>query len=269
MKPGMYEGLDNEKYHGSAGVSKSGLCLVGKCPSKYKHRYIDGNQPERTPAMALGAALHTMVLEPQIFNDNYAVAPVINRRTKVGKAEWAAFQEANKNKDVLTQDDFGEISRYTVSIMSNPVARNILKEGVAEASLYHTDEETGKLVKCRPDWMVEGIIADVKTAIDASPEGFSKACFNLGYHIQAAMYKDIVQKVTGRTIESFIFIVVEKKEPYEAVIYVADDDMMHKGFEDYRATLQKYSDCVDNGNWTGYAGKKHYQKIGLPPWAFR
>lgn len=269
MKPGMYEGLSNEQYHGSQGVSKSGLSLVAKCPSKYKYRYIEGNQPERTPAMLFGSALHTLVLEPEMFAEEYAIAPVINRRTKVGKADWAAFQELNKEKEILSVEDHEELMRIYDSVMSVPFVESILLDGIAESSLYHTDEETGKLVKVRPDWITEGVIVDIKTAIDGSPEGFSKACFNFGYHIQAAMYSEVTEKVTGRTIDDFVFIVVEKKEPYAVAVYRTSRDMLFKGHEEYRAALDLYSRCVDNNQWPGYTGPEKYLTIDLPAWAYR
>ena len=41
---------------------------------------------------------------------------------------------------------------------------------------------------------VDGLmVIDVKTTSDASPEGFGKSSWNLGYHVQAAFYRRVIR----------------------------------------------------------------------------
>lgn len=268
MKPGLYKNLSNEEYHAAPGISKSGLDLIARCPSIYKHRVIDGNRPEPTAAMLLGSAVHKAVLEPGSFSDEFVFAPEINRRTKAGKYEWAQFQADNANKTVLPKGDYEKIMRMSDSVLSHPKASDIFSHGDPELSIFHNDRSTGELAKVRPDWSVEDVVVDLKTTLDASPDAFSKACFNFRYHVQAAFYMDVFQAETAREINNFIYVVVEKSEPYQVAVYVADQDMIELGRVSYRDDLDLYARCTGNNHWPGYADDV-IQPIGLPGWAFR
>jgi exodeoxyribonuclease VIII len=92
MKTGIYAGISNDAYHGGPGVSKSGLDLIARSPLHYWTRYLDPQRTptEPTPSMRLGTAIHTAVLEPGEFAKRHHVAPVVDRRTKDGKAAWEA-----------------------------------------------------------------------------------------------------------------------------------------------------------------------------------
>jgi len=260
--------MNNEEYHSSPGVSKSGLALVSKCPALYKSRYIDGIGSEQTKAMLIGSATHKAVLEPHDFDKEFVCAPDINRRTKAGKEEWSQFQEDNRGKDVLSTDEFETVMEISESVKSHPVASQILKGGIAETSLFHQDNQTGNLVKVRPDWITEDLVVDLKTSTDASPEAFSKACFNFTYHMQAAMYLDVAANVMDIQLNSFVFIVVEKNPPYQVAVYYADSDMIKLGHAEYRAALELYSKCKADGEWPGYNANQ-ITSIGLPAWAYK
>jgi len=268
MKPGIYKDLPNNDYHAAPGVSKSGLDLVAKCPAMYKRRYIDGIASDPTPAMILGSAVHTATLEPDKFDAEYACAPEINRRTKAGKAEWEQFQADNEGKTVLSATDHATAMAMAEAVKKHPVAGNILANGEAEASIFHRDERTAELVKVRPDWMIEDCLVDLKTTQDGSKDAFARACANFRYHVQAAMYNDVVTAQTGRIINNFIFIVVERNEPYNVSVYVADNDMISLGRELYRSDLATYAECKHSGNWPGYNHNK-IETITLPGWAYK
>ena len=80
------------EYHSKPGISKTKLWrIIEKSPQWFK--YCADNPPEfNSPALMFGAALHKAVLEPDGFGDEYIVAPKFDRRTKDGKAAYAAFE---------------------------------------------------------------------------------------------------------------------------------------------------------------------------------
>ncbi len=89
-----------EEYHAGPGVSKSDLDLIARSPAHYRAQKAAPR--EATPAMIIGSAFHTATLEPEKFDLEFAVAPEgIDRRTKAGKEEWAAFEAASAGKTVL------------------------------------------------------------------------------------------------------------------------------------------------------------------------
>ncbi|SDP70422.1 PD-(D/E)XK nuclease-like domain-containing protein [Desulforhopalus singaporensis] len=271
IEPGIYRDIDNNTYHSSVGISKSGLDLIAKCPALYKNRYIDGNRPEPTKPMIIGSATHTAVFEPELFTKEYAVAPQVNRRTKEGKAAYAAFLEESEGKTVLTAEDNEQISAIAGAVRNHPLAAAILEEGEAETSIYHLEEFSGELVKVRPDWMHQDLIVDLKTTDKAGPEDFSRSCFNFRYYVQAGLYLDMANAAFRKDLghdrfNNFLFIVVEKSEPYQVAVYFADPEMIDMGRAEYQQNLDLYARLKRENQWPGYNNDK-IVPIALPYWA--
>ena len=262
--------MDNATYHAHSAVSKSHLDLVAKSPLHYWSRYLDPNRvvPEPTPAMAIGSAVHTHVLELDQWDAQYVVAPAgIDRRTKVGKAEWDVFQTAIGTRTVISRDDADLVMRIGRSVLTHPAAAYLLGlPGKAETTHMWVDEISGLQCKCRPDWLLDdgSMIVDLKTTEDASPRGFQKSIAQWRYHVQASWYLDGLQHATGKRPEQFVFIAVEKKPPYACAVYVADAQMIEIGRDTARRDLDKLNVCKAADYWPGYSDQ--VEVINLPPW---
>ena len=262
--------MDNAAYHAHAAVSKSHLDLVAKSPLHYWARYLDPNRvpQEPTAAMAIGSAVHTHVLELDQWDAQYVVAPAgMDRRTKVGKAEWEVFQTAIGARTVISREDADLVMRIGRSVLSHPAAAYLLAlPGKAETTHMWHDEISGLQCKCRPDWLLDdgSMIVDLKTTEDASPKAFQQSIAKWRYHVQAAWYLDGIEKATGKRPEQFIFIAVEKKPPYACAVYVADPQMVEIGGQTARADLDKLNLCKAADNWPGYSDQ--VEVINLPPW---
>ena len=262
--------MDNATYHAHTAVSKSHLDLVAKSPLHFWSRYLDPNRvvPEPTPAMAIGSAVHTHVLELDQWDAQYVVAPAgMDRRTKVGKAEWEVFQTAIGTRTVISREDADLVMRIGRSVLSHPAAAYLLGlPGKAETTHMWVDEATGLQCKCRPDWLLDdgSMIVDLKTTEDASPRGFQKSIAQWRYHCQASWYLDGLQHATGKRPEQFVFIAVEKKPPYACAVYVADQQMIEIGRETARRDLDKLNLCKAADYWPGYSDQ--LEVINLPPW---
>jgi hypothetical protein len=243
---------------------------VAKSPLHYWSRYLDPNRvpQEPTAAMAIGSAVHTHVLELDQWDAQYVVAPAgIDRRTKVGKAEWEVFQTAIGTRTVISREDADLVMRIGRSILSHPAAAYLLGlPGRAETTHMWVDEISGLQCKCRPDWLLDdgSMIVDLKTTEDASPRGFQKSIAQWRYHIQASFYLDGLQHATGKRPEQFVFIAVEKKPPYVCAVYVADAQMIEIGRDTARRDLDKLNVCKAADYWPGYSDQ--VEVINLPPW---
>lgn len=273
MKNGIYSGISNEDYHGGVGVSKSGLDLIARSPLHYWSAYRDPDREPRqpTPAMKLGTAIHTAVLEPDTYKDRYVVLPDgIDRRTKDGKDFYAKLEmEAlAKGAEIIAASDHAKVMKVYASCKNHPLTRKIFETGEAEVSVYWTDEETGVLCKCRPDWLLGGenpAILDLKSTINASPEPFMKSAYNFRYHVAAAWYLDGVEQAMGVKPDVFMFLAVEKDAPFAAAYYYADEDMLAAGRAEYRRALRTYADCLSSDKWPGYEQK--LLPLNMPRWA--
>ena len=261
--------MNNTDYHAHAAISKSHLDQVAKSPLHYWARYLDPNRvvPEPTPAMAIGSAVHTHVLELDQWDARYVSAPDgIDRRTKAGKAEWEAFTAAATGRTVLPKADADLVMRMAHSVFSHPAAAMLLAlPGKAETTHMWTDAATGLQCKCRPDWLTDDgrLLVDLKTTEDAG-RGFAKSIAQWRYHVQASWYLDGIEQATGTRPEQFLFLCVEKKAPYAVAVYAADAEMIAAGAQTAARDLDVLATCKAAGAWPGYSDQ--IEPISLPPW---
>ncbi len=257
--------LTNAEYHARPEVSKSGLDLVHRSPLHYWNRYLNPYREAEPPteAMVLGSALHTRVLEPHLFDDEYAVAPHCDRRTKEGKMIWADFEQQAAGKTLLKADDALRIQYMADAVRQHRAASFLLTmPGKAEQSYFWTDDGTGEKCKCRPDWhSADGkIIVDVKTTEDASPAKFLRSSV-LGwrYHVQAAFYMQGLP-----TAEVFLFACVEKKPPFAVAVYSLPPALVERGLREAKADLGLIAACRAADDWPSYS--EEIEELPLPKW---
>jgi exodeoxyribonuclease VIII len=257
--------LRNADYHAcNAWLSKSSLDKLARAPALYRHS-LDAPPEPPTPAMRRGTLVHTAILEPDMYAQAYAVAPACDRRTSAGKAVWGAFELTCGNREPITVDEHKAAQAMREAVLAHPAARRALS-GVAtvEASVFSALDDVP--VRCRPDfWRADNLLVDVKTTSDASPDGFAKSCAQYRYHVQAALYTDIIERVTGTPVPGFVFVAVETAAPYLVAVYVASGAMLARGREAYRRDLATYRRCMDSGTWPGYS--EQAMEIDLPRWA--
>lgn len=193
---------------------------------------------------------------------------------------WSDLVELNRitndGKEIISQEEFAEISAMRDAVMAHPKAGALLAPGagVAEMSCYWRDPETGVLCRCRPDfYRTDGVVVDLKSTVDASPDGFSKSINSWRYHVQAAFYLDgirsaIEQGASDMALpQAFVFIAVEKSAPHAVAAYFIEAESVDIGRREYRADLDRYAECVASNRWPGYGDK--IQSIGLPEWRLR
>src|SRR5512143_2802984 len=93
MHPGLYADVSLSEYHAAPGYSKSDLDLIARSPAHWKY-----GERVTTPAMRLGAAVHTCVLEPDQWERRYARATGRNpldaepNRTVLSATDWDLCQ---------------------------------------------------------------------------------------------------------------------------------------------------------------------------------
>lgn len=263
MKPGIYTSgqLSNSNYHSGAGISCTGLKKIAVSPAHYKH-----GEFKQTAAMFTGSATHSAILEPDLFAKHYVTLPSGKDRRS---AEYKALCTEHGADNVLVSSDAYQIKMMQQAVQKNSKARQWLyeEEGRNELSVYAEDPETGVLVRCRFDRLLNrGFSPDLKTTVDASPRGFSNAIAKYGYAFQAAFYLDTYYWATGQRLEGFGFLAVESKAPYNVMCYRLDDESIEIGRSQYRAALNKYAECLESGVWHGYDDCELEMLIGLPDW---
>lgn len=273
LEPGrglVRDDVSNADYHAGPGLSCSGAKRLLVTPYHYHALAQAREAPLKapTPAMVNGTLTHCALLEPDDFSLRYVVGPDVDKRNK----EWREFVKwaGEAGQEVITQLQRDTAWRQADALREVPAVAELLAEGHAEQSVYWRDAAHGLLLKCRPDWRTpvqhgRGVVLlDVKTAIDASPEGFSSACAKWAYHLQAAWYCEGVAAATGLEVHGMVFGVVEPEYPHAGASYMLSDEALQHGRELGAKARVMYRDCLERGEWPGYP--QDIQVIDLPRW---
>lgn len=267
---GLVTDLSNEAYHTGPGISKSHLDRIAppNSPLHYWNVYLNPEREptEATPEMLKGTAIHTAILEPDLFPAQVVESPAFNRRTKDGKAEAEAFAQANAGKIILDPEDYQDCLAVRDAVHRHPLAGSLLRAGKVEQSFFATDPTTGELIKCRPDFLRDdGIMVDLKSTASAAPDEFNRSVWNYRYYVQAPWYLDIPRLLYGEAPPDFVFLAVEKKPPYAIGVYYLDADYMDRGRLHYRRDINAIAACRARNQWPDFA--LEIQPLSLPGWA--
>lgn len=261
--------MTEAEYNQAEGVRRSDLWRMSESPEKFK--WFLEHPPEQTPALMFGSAVHKLLLEPDGFSDEFAVAPNVDRRTKAGKEEWERFLSGNEGKTIISQDDARTASEMVAKAMTVPMVRTLLS-GKHEQAFFWIDPDTELTCKVRVDMLAEidgkVVIADYKTAQNAKTEIFNQSVFKHGYHLQSYMYSEAVMKNLKLSYRpDFYFIAQEKTGPYSVNIIQATEEVVLSGMDCFREYMGMLKMCRDTGYYWGYNGP--YSEVNetfLPGW---
>ena len=113
------------------------------------------------------------------------------------------------------------------------------------------------------------IIVDYKSCESAETDAFMRSALNYGYHLQVAMYSEVVKQNYGKE-PIFIFIAQEKVEPYATNILQADQYFHQYGVDTFRELIGVYHSCKESGNWYGLEGNfNQVNNLSLPEWLLK
>jgi hypothetical protein len=247
--------IDIENYHDQIrALSSGGLREALISANHFHYKFILGNKPAATPAMRTGNVIHAALLERERYAREMVLKPDFNRRSNAGKAEEAAWLEANEGKIIVSESDAELIDAILSSVERKPHVIAMLDAAEKEVTGLGYDESTRLLCRIRPDAMLidDGMILDLKTSTDASPRAFERSIYQYGYHIQAAFYLRVASQIVGRRLEMFRWIVVEKTPPYEVAVYDADSAWLSMGDQEIDRAVRRIDKAMRSGVWDGY-----------------
>lgn len=249
---GIHE-ITNEQYHSSEGISRSVLWTFKELPKKYWHEYLSGEyeRPKQTDAFLVGNMVHTKLLEPSLFDEQYFVMPKVNRTTKQGKLDYAMYLEEAGTKELVNEEILAQVNGMVDSLNQQEVVRDVLSGAKVEQSIYWKDKETGILCKARPDIWNDPLCADLKTTKDAGLRAFQMDAMKSGYFMQSAMIYEALKSI-DMPYEKFLFICVEKTKPYPVGMYLLDDEALQFGLDLFHSVLRKFADCKEKDVWPDY-----------------
>ena len=254
----MILNMTNEAYHARPEISSSDVkAVAAKSLAHWK-----GKVWKESSAFALGSAVHALVLEAE--NNLVMRGPEDRRGNKWKEAKLAADLDG---KILLTEGDYDLAQAIAAPIINHEVVKGWIADPsfVAEASFFAEDYLTGVKMKCRPDGYLvgSGIVFDIKTTRDASPEGFPREIRNYNYDLQASYYLRCLQQA-GYMATTFVFVAVEKEPPYAVCLHALTEGYLGVADARVTATLEKISRAEASNLFT--TGWPLINVVDLPRW---
>ncbi len=241
---------------------------VGRFRGLYIDHTIEPDPPSKDKNF--GLAHHVAVLEPHRWAQSVAVSPIF--KGKGSKALRQSFKTMNAGRIIIDEEEHRTIRRMREAIEDNKAAREYLgdlAEGDAKAEqpIRWTDPETGLPMKALIDLIMDsGVIADIKTCDDASPEAWSREMAKWKYHRQAAHYMDgawHALKADG----PFVFIACSKQEPHDVVAHAISDKSLQLGRTQNARYAKELARRLESGDWSNRWGNA-IQEATLPRYCF-
>lgn len=265
MYQGVELGVPDPDYRAAPGFSQSEMKEFSRSPAHY--RALKENPRPTTAARRLGQLSHLAVFEPDSLETVCAVAPVVDKRTKDGKAAWAAFEESHRDRFIVSEDEFDLARFIRDAVHVHPVAQEYLQAGFAEVSVWAQCPETEVLCKGRLDWLTgDGVILDLKTTEDAGHDAFARSVASFKHHWQAAHYTQLLRDA-GHAAGEFLFIAVEKAPPFGVAVYKLEPEDMDRARNERRILLQRFAECLATDCWPCYDPLP--TRLSLPGWSRR
>lgn len=235
--------MPDAEYHSHPALSSTGARLILESPARFLYHQTHRRESR---AFDVGHAVHAKVLG---VGATVEVLHFDDFRTKVAREARDAAYAAGLTP--MLAKDMGPINGMSEAVLAHQDARAMLEE-VAGREVSIFAEVDGVPTRARFDIYGGGRGGDVKTAADASPNGFTRAVKTYGLHIQEAWYRAAHKAETGDDLESFHFLVVEKTAPYLVGFYDLDIVWRDIGREKAADARERWLRCTETGVWPGY-----------------
>lgn len=246
-------------YEAVKAVNWSSLKHIHVSPLLYQYHLA--NPPERTAALAFGAAKHCALLEPDEFEKRYAVYDGVRR----GKA-WEEWQAEHVGAGALKPDDIERVQRSVDAIRKHRVAGRLIAACRFEEVTTWTDPETGLRCKGRLDGISPCFVVDLKGTAAAEPRKFRNAASDYLYHGQLAFYQDgatLAGKIDGK--EMPWIIASQNDPPFDVWPFELPAATLMAGRVLYRSLLRRLVQCIEADWYPGAVPDS--ELLDLPPWA--
>lgn len=256
--------LAEPDYRAKPGLSQSMLKVLLRSPAHYQAELR--KTKVSTPAQILGTITDHAILEPERYADSFYVRP---EGMKFTTNEGKTWKEAHSDRPIIDTEDLSNIKGMIESVLAHPVAKTMIELSHKQASIFCGHAPTYIRRKGRPDILLvssqgKPVIGDLKTCASGAPEEFAKSAGKYGYHIQDAFYSSILEDIIGER-PSFLFITVEKEDPWACTVYQLDDESVEAGEKLCQQALSTYARCMDSGTWPAYSDR--IETLRMPPWA--
>ena len=288
----LFGGITEEEYHADPadGISASSsvlrlLCTHSPAHARAAHPKLNPDVREvHRKDFDVGNAAHGILLEGA---DRIDVHEYPDWKKGAAQEARAASYAAGRIPLLTHQAEntyamVDAVARQIREFGAAPPLLGILEGGRSpgqpEATIVW--DERGVQCRARADWLhltsdeqdwgggvpppVLGVVDDLKTTGgNAAPEKWSRAVFDRGYDIQAALYLRALRAL-GAERPRWRWVVCEAYPPYAVSVLEPGPDTLAVADAKIDYALEVWKRCLDSGRWPAYP--PHIATVELPPW---
>lgn len=227
-------------------LSSSVLKTILKDIQQYHTEYILGYMPEKkkSPALEEGSLTHTLILEPELLNDEFAF---YSGDRKSG-ADFKSFESANEDKIVISRPQKYRCDNLVAAYNKSDIATSLMADTQKEVSLCV--ELSDVKIKVRADALSveKGAVIDIKTtSAETGLEFFKLTLKDLQYDLSAALYLECFEQYYKKPF-NFYFIVLSKRD-FHCSVYKLSTKTRSTGSEKVAKALKKYKQAKESNIW--------------------
>lgn len=253
---GRYARVPFQAYERMDAINASSLKAALHSPLHFKAAW-DAPPGEETRAMRLGTMFHTLLLEPDRFDERYMPAPVNSRTNKEYGKQTKAYHEAQEHaesvgKQLASCDEVARMRLMRDAVMGNPMCRAAV-ERLTDAEITLVWRDDGLACKARVDGLCaadDGFALNVKTTERFSLGAIERQIYDLAYDLSEAWYRRGLRAVTGRSLPHYM-LYVESKPPFDSALVRMGDRTLALGEVRVAAAVARIRKGFESGQWPG------------------
>ncbi len=251
-----------EDYRSHSGLNFSSAKWLLQSAAHFRNP--PGVSDEDRPALRAGTILDDYITRG--IETEYVIKPAgMSFATKEGKA-WRAAQTL----PIMDESEVEDQQGMRDAIRDSELAQSILaacpeRQKVVLAN-YKGVEIKSLLDMAGRDVHGKRVICDLKSTLDASPEGFFSSAWKFRYPMQMAWYSNALaleESLEERPL--WIWLCVENRRPYNVAVYTPQPEHWDLGQRQMDYCVELYKQCTASGKWPGYA--ETIQPLPWKPWA--
>lgn len=272
-------------------MTSTQLRSFASCPDKW----MNGFEFEGSKSTDFGGLLDCRLLTPEFFDKRYVVSPATYpanaRSTAVvagdcsvgdeipwdGKATYCKNwkKEQGEDLEIISDAELKDCDLAIARLMSKPTIKTFLEcsdRQVLCTAEWH-DEDTGLVIPVkilldlvpRADTEFGNNLGDFKTTRNAALVPFMQDAFKMGYHVQAALYRDVFNAAENGGDEEqfsspeesyikrrFCWLICENIHPFQPGKRLMTQNFYDIGRAAYRRMLKNYCQCLKYNRWPDY-----------------
>ena len=284
---GIYPNISPDDYFGlkdlASGYNPVSKSLLWKFANNPK-RWRDSPPVKKTDSMKWGSLVDCLTLTPDNFEKCYIVQP--ETYLSAGKKKddpyvekpwnWNSTtckqwrEDLKEGVECISTFEYREACRARDILLNNPFFKMAMDGGLTQVGLSFDfcNLKTTAMLDVLPS-LSGGFgdsIWDLKTTAKLeSPNHLVKIIDQFGYAVQAAMYLDVYNALSGENRSEFYFCFQESSSPYEVAVVELSSEAILAGRAWYLSAIEKWSKYLEDGICESPWDIIH--QVELPKWS--